>query len=123
MNRIDYSDLSYEEICGESNVPHSVYEPVAIAIKNFQIIGIRLYLDEFPYEKRTKLKESEERSSYEEDSYLNSTTGDGLGRLLVDSQMRDGPNLMPQVQILGSHGKQSIKLKFKQNDSLAGPKV
>eukprot|EP00794_Sanderia_malayensis_P020264 gene20264-22250_t len=121
--KIDYSDLSYEEICGESNLPHNVYEPVAVAIKNFQIIGIRLYLDEFLFEKRTKLKETtDERNSYDDDdAYLNAT--DGLGRLLVDNHTRDGSNLMSQVQILGSHGKQSIKLKFKQNDSLAGPKI
>ena len=115
--------MSHDDISGDPSSPHSVYEPVAIAVKNFQIYGMKLYMDEFPYEKRTKLRESEERDSLDDEGHqFHSQMSIGYGEKLGGIQ-KDVQNLMPQVQILGSHGKQSIKIKIKQNDALPGPKV
>lgn len=82
-----------------------------------------MFIDEFSFEKRTRLRETMDKDSHEEDHYASSQVHDGLGKLMFDSQLRDDPSLMPQVQIIGTHGKQNIKLKFKQNEALPGPKV
>ena len=113
--------MSYDEICGDPDSSKVVYEPVAIAIKNFQIHGIRLYMDEFPYERRTRLREADAQldTDYEShDLYSHQQFPSIKG-----GQTRETTSFMPQAQILGSHGKQSVRIKIKHNDSLPGPKV
>ncbi|XP_065067241.1 autophagy-related protein 2 homolog B-like [Rhopilema esculentum] len=121
IDRIDYLDLSHDEINEELSPDHAVYEPVAIAIKSFQIYGLKLYMDEFPFEKRTRLREADEREGQEYDEHLH--LGEELARMPGHNNQKDNLNLMPQVQILASHGKQSVRVKIKHNDTLPGPKV
>lgn len=125
---MDYWDLSHEEI-GQENAPqHSVYEPVAVAIKNFQMKGINLFIDEFPKHKRTRLREvlSDENldecridqfSHVGEDFYKYST------KQRKESEKDDMPGLLQKVKILSSYGKQNVKVKLKQSEALPGPKV
>lgn len=130
MFRIDYADLSNEDVGGDAHVQHSVYEPVAIAIKNFQIKGLFLYMDEFPRHKRTKLREA---STIDDDMFLSAPCeleSPGIFDPDASSRLSDVPgrvafaDLLPSVKILGlSSGKQNIKVKLKQNDALPGPKV
>ena len=117
--------MSNDELGGDPHTQHSVYEPVAIAIKNFQIIGVRLFLDEFPEQKRTRLKEATGHNDEHSDGHhsLTPILNEGLAKIMTENQNSEPQILMPQVQILGSCGKQSIKVKLKQNDALPGPKV
>ena len=55
---MDFKDLSHEEVGSESMPANTVYEPVAIAIKNFQMVGVTLHLEEFLREHRTRLREA-----------------------------------------------------------------
>lgn len=113
-------DLSHDEFCNDSESSKFVYEPVAIAIKNFKIFGLKLYMDEFPSEKRTRLRETDGQYNTEfeqEDQYVS------LDNAVGSDMDRETAHLMQQVQILGSHGKQTIKIKIKHNDTLPGPKV
>ena len=121
MYRIDYMDLSHDELCRDPDSAKIVYEPVAIATKNFQILGLRLYMDEFPYEKRTRLRETEDQDHEEYESHGKFSSQQYPS--IKGSQTRESTSLMPQVQILGSHRKQSVRLKIKHNDALPGPKV
>ena len=68
-------------------------------------------MDEFPKHHRTRLREAltEEEISQNE----------GLMR----GRSNSNPDLLPRVKFLSSSGKQTIKMKFKQNDALPGPKV
>ena len=114
MCRIDYWDLSHEEL-GQDNIPqHSVYEPVAIAIKNFQMVGLSVMLDEFPKDKRTRIREADDDSlrSLDDEYKLNLKE--------IENKVED---LLPRLKILSSTGKQNVKVKLKQNDALPGPKV
>jgi len=121
IDRIDYMDLSHDELCHDPDSAKIVYEPVAIATKNFQILGLKLYMDEFPYEKRTRLRETEEPHHEEYNSHGKFSSQQYPS--IKESETRETTSLMPQVQILGSHGKQSVRLKIKHNDTLPGPKI
>ena len=114
-------DLSHEELCGDPDSAKIVYEPVAVAIKNFQIIGLRLYMDEFPYEKRTRLRETEDHQDVDYEGHDLHSHQDYPA--IRGFQTGEIASLMPQVQILGTHGKQSVRIKIKHNDTLPGPKV
>ena len=78
-------------------------------------------MDEFPFEKRTRLREADEREGQEYDEHLH--LGEELARMPGHNNQKDNLSLMPQVQILASHGKQSVRVKIKHNDTLPGPKV
>ena len=133
IKQMDYWDLSGEDVSVENGSHHSVYEPVAIAAKNFQVIGISLFVDEFPENKRTILREA--KSEYT-NSRSNSVThgspsdsltpiSEGLSRILERTSI-DGdnlPELLPQTKVLACNGKQNIKIKLKQNEMLPGPKI
>jgi len=120
--RIDYWDLSHEEVGNENTPQHSVYEPVAIAIKNFQMVGANMFIDEFPKHKRTHL-----RDIYSDEDLSGSplTSFGGLSNIR-DRTFREEEttaNLLPKVKFISSCGKQNIKLKLKQNEAIPGPKV
>ena len=100
---------------GQDNIPqHSVYEPVAIAIKNFQMVGLSVMLDEFPKDKRTRIREAD-------DDNLPSINDEY--RFSLKEIENNAEDLLPRLKILSSTGKQNVKVKLKQNDALPGPKV
>ena len=78
-------------------------------------------MDEFPYEKRTRLRETDEHHGVEFEDH--ETHSQQNYSSIEGCQNKEGSSLMSQMQILGSHGKQSVKIKIKHNDSLPGPKV
>ncbi|XP_047132306.1 autophagy-related protein 2 homolog B isoform X1 [Hydra vulgaris] len=111
IDRIDYWDLSHEEVAQDTSRQHSVYEPVAVAIKSFQIAGLVMIMDEFPKHCRTRLREAlTEEEKIQQESFLRGGSN-------------SNPDLLPRVRFLSSCGKQTVKMKFKQNDALPGPKV
>lgn len=118
--RADYLDLSHDEFFNENDSSKFVYEPVAIAIKNFQIYGLKLFMDEFPHERRTRLREAEEQHFVNQNT---SNTGLKFENVSEGGLNRETSSFVQQIQILGSHGKQSIKVKVKHNATLPGPKV
>lgn len=105
---------------GNENSPqHSVYEPVAVAIKNFQIVGVNMFIDEFSKQKRTRL-----RNAYSDDDLSGSPDPDDYSFYgYKHSPDENIPNLLPKSKFLSSCGKQNIKLKLKQNDAIPGHKV
>ena len=114
MSRVDYWDLSHEEM-GQDNIPqHSVYEPVAIAIKNFQMMGLSVMLDEFPKDKRTRIREADDDNLHSLDDEYKFNLKE------IENNVED---LLPRLKLLSSTGKQNVKVKLKQNDALPGPKV
>lgn len=122
VDRVDYWDLSHEEIGKENTPQHSVYEPVAIAIKNFQMYGVNMYIEEFPRHKRTRL-----RDLYGSDEDLSESPlghhSEGYSHLQHKVLSEDeASNLLPKVKFLSSCGKQNIKIKLKQNEAIPGPK-
>ena len=78
-------------------------------------------MDEFPYERRTRLKETDAQldAEYENDDLHSHQQFPSI----KGWETRETTSFMPQAQILGSHGKQCVRIKIKYNDSLPGPKV
>ena len=71
-------------------------------------------LDEFPKDKRTRIREADDDSlrSLDDEYKLNLKE--------IENKVED---LLPRLKILSSTGKQNVKVKLKQNDALPGPKV
>ena len=101
----------------EKTPQHSVYEPVAVAIKNFQIVGVNMFIDEFPKHKRTRM-----RTAYSDED-LSGSPDEYSFYGYRQSPDENIPNLLKRVKFLSSCGKQNIKLKLKQNDAIPGHKV
>ena len=120
--RIDYWDLSHEEVGKENTPKHSVYEPVAVAIKNFQMIGINLFVEEFPKNERTRL-----RDVFSDEDFSGSPmtpVSEGLMQFQRKISEDEGiHDLLPKVKFLSSCGKQNVKIRLKQNEAIHGPKV
>lgn len=128
VRRIDYWDLSHEEVGKENTPKHSVYEPVAVAIKNFQMIGINLFIEEFPKNKRTRIRDiysDEDLTSMPLATPGRVDDDDGMSRLQrsFSEDDKETPGLTPKVKFLSSCGKQNVKIRLKQNESIPGPKV
>ncbi|CAH1792670.1 unnamed protein product [Owenia fusiformis] len=123
--------------------PRSIYEPAAIAHKNFHLMGVTIFSDEFPKENRTFSRQgSSSPSQYEAPKGFDAD--EGLSPVQFHDPHSQNQQQFPHphetghapysaghqlpthstpIRIATCAGKQELKLKVKQNEALAGPKL
>ena len=115
FHRVDYFDMAGQD----QSIPQGdqiINEKSAYATKKFRLEGVSMYTDEFP-----SVDKTQSRSCYSSSS--ESATSDGilntnLEKNLVEPKVTDGLILCAKLS-----GRHEIAVRFKQCDTLAGPKV
>ncbi|KAL5009376.1 hypothetical protein ScPMuIL_014957 [Solemya velum] len=118
-----FDDMATEDRASDVDSPTraNTWEPAAIAHKNVQIDGVEIFADEFPRSTRSQSSEDMDQSQQIFQSVLHSPP---LSPDITDEPESSTSVSSPDpVQIAIVMGQQNIRLKLKQNDSLAGPKV
>lgn len=127
VKTIDYFDqaLTDEEIAGET-IAQRVHEPAALLTKKILLEGTSLYTDEFAFQRASVWRST---STVSQEAEENPTIVAGSPDLppphnfaTEGSPQPKGPESDP-VPISRLTGRQEIKLKLKQNESLCGPNV
>lgn len=137
ISRVEYFDEQATDQGSSVDTPSdvdakSVYEPAAIAHKNFHLMGATLFCDEFLECQRTFSRCPSEACSPQspKSGDLSASPDLSTGASIYRSATQDLPpakgNTEPHsdpIKIAVFHGRQEIKLKVKQNEKLAGPKL
>ncbi|XP_013385934.1 autophagy-related protein 2 homolog B-like [Lingula anatina] len=132
INRIEYFDESATDQGSPVDDPmqHDVYKPAAIAHKNFHITGMTFFCDEFAKTfSRSNSMDSQPYSFQSADTELNlSSTSSIITRQPQRAPINTllGPHekapTSEPLQIAACQGKQNVKIRIKQNDSIPGPR-
>ncbi|XP_074651009.1 autophagy-related protein 2 homolog B-like [Tubulanus polymorphus] len=124
IKRFDYfDDLAADQgssVDQASTNSRSIYEPAAVQHKNFHLMGVTFYCDQFPESHRTFSKTSSSSSSQSPTK---------LSPPVVSQQpaLSSSPQAQQKdedpIKVATLSGRQELKLKLKQKDSLPGPKL
>lgn len=91
--------------------------------------NINIFIEEFLKENRTRLREAcSDEDLYSESPLSSNFINEGLTAYNLQKphsheNNKEPTDLLPKVKIVGSCGKQNMKIRLKQNDAIPGPKV
>ncbi|XP_064622147.1 autophagy-related protein 2 homolog B-like isoform X2 [Lineus longissimus] len=134
IKRIDYFDDQVTDqgtsIDKGSANTRSIYEPAAVQNKNFRVMGVTFYCDQFPESNRTFSRSTSTSTSFDSSSPLSPKTSQpiltqpNIGSAQPTAGMsQSSTTLSETIKIAELAGQQEIKIKLKQSEALPGPKL